>query len=211
MWSKLTRWAAPAAITGGALWALFPLGDVLTSNDNYRSGTPANLAAAAVDWVMAVIPLLLLLVGLSVVHTLHRRSYGRLGNFGFLVSFAALALMLVGNAVEVASLTFAGSESAVGHSAFLIGFLLLLIGSAPLGVALVRTRRDPVSRTGGLLLIGLLPLGILLAVVLGSLAPGTDVGFWAAITVPYGIAWVLMGHALRSHQTGSVSEPAPAA
>ncbi len=208
MSSKLTRWSAPAAITGGALWALFPLGDVLISNNNYRSGTTAHLAAAAVDWIMAVIPLLLLLVGLAAMHTLHRRSYGRLGNFGFFVSLAALALMFVGNAVEVASLTFAGSESAVGHSAFLIGFLLLLIGSVPLGIALVRTRRDPVSRTGGLLLIGLLPLGILLALVLGSLAPGTDVGFWAAITVPYGIAWVLMGYALRSHQTGSVTQSA---
>ncbi len=208
MWSKLIRWAAPAAITGGALWALFPLGDFLTSNDDYRSVTPAYLATAAVDWLMAVAPLLLLLVGLSAVHALHSRDYGRLGNAGFFVSFAALALMFVGNAVEVASLTFAGSESSVGHFSFLIGFLLLVIGSVPLGIALLRTRRDPVSRTGGTLLIGLLPLGLLLAVVLGSLAPGTDVGFWAAITVPYGLAWALMGYALRPHQTGSVSQPA---
>lgn len=208
MSSKLIRWAAPAAITGGALWALFPLGDFLISNDNYRFGTPAHLAASAVDWIMAVVPLLLLLVGLLAMHALHRRGYGRLGNAGFFVSFAALALMFAGNAVEVVSLTFAGSESAVGHFAFLIGFLLLLIGSALLGIALVRTRRDPVLRVGGLLLIGLLPLGILLAFVIGTLAPGTDVGFWAAITVPYGIAWVLIGYDLKSHQTASVGQPA---
>ncbi len=208
MLSKLSRWAAPAAITGGALWALFPLGDFLISNENYRAGTLAYVAASAVDWIMAVVPLLLLLVGLLAMYALHRRDYGRLGNAGFFVSSVALALMFVGNATEVASLTFAGSESSVGHLAFLIGFLLLVIGSVPLGAALVRTRRDPVSRTGGALLIGLLPVGILLAVLLGTLAPGTDVGFWAAITVPYGTAWVLMGYSLRPHQTASAGQPA---
>jgi hypothetical protein len=51
-------------------------------------------------------------------------------------------------------------------------------------------------------LVAALPLGILLAVVLGAIAPGTDLGFWAAITVPYGVAWVLLGRALGSKPAG---------
>lgn len=44
------------------MWALFPLGDFLISSDNYQTGTLAHLAASAVDWIIAVIPLLLLRV-----------------------------------------------------------------------------------------------------------------------------------------------------
>ena len=184
------------------MWALFPLGTVFVHIDETRPGTLAHLATAALYWLMAVVPLPLLLAGLAALHVSYRRAYGRPGNIGFLVSFFALALMLIGNAVEVASLTFSGSESSVGHSAFLIGFLLLLIGSALLGIALIRTRHDPASRAGGLVLVAALPLGILLAVVLGALAPGTDLGFWAAIAMPYGVAWVVLGRALGSEPSG---------
>jgi hypothetical protein len=70
-------------------------------------------------------------------------------NTGLLLSLLALALKLVGNAVEVASLTFSGSESDIGHTMFLIGFLVLLVGSVLLGIAIIRTQRTPSSRIGG--------------------------------------------------------------
>ena len=89
---------------------------------------------------------------------------------------------------------------------FLIGFLVLLVGSVLLGIAIVTARREPFSRLGGLLLVGALPLGILLAVVLGAIAPRTDLGFWAAITVPYGVAWLMLGHALMSARGGTAAE-----
>jgi hypothetical protein len=59
------------------------------------------------------------------------------------------------------------------------------------------------------LLVDALPLGILLAVVLGALAPGTDLGFWAAITVPYRLAWTLLGYALFSEGSASSKQAAP--
>lgn len=204
----LVGWSARAGMLGGILWALLPLGFISVSIQDAQPGTPGHVAVAALYWLLAVLPLALLLVGLAGLRAQHGETYGRLGKAGFLISFAALALMFIGNAVEVASLTFSGSESAVGHSAFLIGFLLLLIGSAPLGIALARTQRAAGSRMGGLLLVGLLPLGILLAVVLGTVAPGTDIGFWAAITVPYGISWTLIGNGLRSHDHGSAGQTA---
>ena len=206
--STLIRWGGPAGMLGGLLWALLPLAIVLVSIEDKQPGTPAHLATAALYWLMAVIPLLLLLVGLVGLRVLRSGSYGRLGRVGFVVSSVALTLMFAGNAVEVASLTFSGSESAVGHSMFLIGFLALLAGSVLLGIALVRTQRDLSSRIGGLLFILALPLGILLAVVLGAVAPKTDLGFWAAITVPYGVAWILLGGALRSHRTEPARQPA---
>ena len=198
---------------GGLLWALFPLATVFVGMEGAQPRTMAHIGAAAVYWLMAVLPLALLLVGLAGLRrALHGEAYGRLGNVGFLVSFPALALMFLGNATEVASLTFAGTESGVGHALFLIGFLALLVGSVFLGLALVRMRRDPSSswRVGGLVLVGALPLGILLSVVLGAIAPGTDLGFWAAITVPYGAAWLPLGHALLvSSARGTPSDEQP--
>jgi hypothetical protein len=209
--STLFRLGGLAAISGGVLWALFPLVSVFSSIEETRPGTAAHLAVATLLWLMAVVPLVLLLVGLRVVHTLLRSAYGQLGNAGFLVSFVALVLMFLGNALEVASLTFSGSESDTGHLAFLIGFLLLLIGSVLFGLAIRRVRHDPTSRLGWLLLVGALPLGILLALVLGAVAPETDLGFWTAITVPYGVAWMLLGSALLSHRAEPVGQPAPVA
>ncbi len=208
MSSNWVRRGGLAAAIGGLLWALLPLGIFFVSIEETRAGTPAHLAAAALYWLMAVIPLLLLLAGLAALHALHGRAYGRLGRLGFLVSLVALLAMFVGNGVEVASLTFRGSESAVGHSAFLIGFLLLLIGSVPLGLAIRRARQDPASRLGWPLLVLALPLGVLIAVVLGAVAPGTDLGFWAAITVPYGVAWALLGYALSAYHAEPSGRPA---
>ena len=208
--SGLVRWGAWAGMLGGLMWALFPLATVLVSLKNTQPGSLAHLAAAGVYWLMAVLALLLLLVGLAGLRALHGPAYRRVGNVGFLASFIALALMLLGNAAEVASLTFSGTESSVGHSMFLIGFLVLLVGSVLLGIAIVRTRSVPSVRLGGLLLVGALPLGILLAIILGVTAPGTDLGFWAAITVPYGVAWLLVGYALISARGATTEQPSRA-
>lgn len=201
------RWGGTAGIVGGLLWVLFPLSTALVSLKDTQPGTLAYLATAASYWLMAVLPLLLLLVGLMGLRALFGGTYGRLGKVGFLVSFVALAFMFFGNGVEIASLTFSGSESAVGHSAFLIGFLVLLVGSVLLGVALIRARHDSPSRLGGLLFALALPLGILLAILGDAVAPSTDIGFWAAITVPYGVAWVLLGYALSSSRRPVAGQP----
>jgi uncharacterized BrkB/YihY/UPF0761 family membrane protein len=200
------RWGAHAAMLGGTLWALFPFGTPIASFEVH--GTLAYPASVAYYWLMAVVPLLLLLVGLAGIYDGQRRTHGLLGKVGFPASILALGLMLAGNAVEVASLTFRGSESDVGHSIFLVGFLVLLVGSVLVGLAIWRARRDPPSRSASLLLIGALPLGILLAVVLGSLAPHSDLGFWAAIAVPFGIAWVVLGRTFRSQPVELAGQPA---
>lgn len=206
--ASYVRWGALAAMVGGALWALFPFGTPIT--DNAEPGTLAYPVSVAYDWFMAVFPLFLLLVGVAMLYVSQRGAYGLLGKAGFPVSILALGAMFAGNAVEVTSLTFRGTESTVGHTAFLIGFLLLLVGSVLVGLAIWRTRRDAPSRVGSLLLMGALPLGILLGVALGSLVPESDLGFRAAIAVPYGVAWVVLGRAYRTSGTESVGHPARA-
>lgn len=205
--ANLIRWGGTAGMVGGLLWVLFPLSTALVSLEDAQPGTLAYFATAASYWLMGVLPLLLLLVGLTGLRALSSGAYGRLGKVGVSVSFVALALMFVGNGWEMATITFRGSESDVGHSVFLIGFLVLLVGSVLLGAALIKARRDPLSRLGGLLFVLALPLGILLAVVGGAVAPGTDIGFWAQITVPYGIAWMLLGYALSSSRRAVAGEP----
>ncbi len=158
------RWGALAAMLGGALWALFPFGTPIANIE--EPGTLAYPASVAYYWLMAVIPLLLLLVGLVGLYGGQRGTYGRLGKVGFPVTILALGLMFAGNAVEVASLTFFSSKSSVGHFTFLIGFLVLLVGSVLVGLAIWRARQDPPSRSGSLLLIGALPLGHLLGVAI---------------------------------------------
>jgi uncharacterized membrane protein len=200
------RWGALAAMVGGALWALFPFGTPVANIEGHSVlGQPASIAYF---WLMAVLPLLLLLVGLVVLYGMQRGGYGRLGKVGFPLSIFALALMFIGNAWEIASLTFRGSESAVGHSFFLAGFLVLLVGSVLTGLAIWRAHRDPRARSGSVLLVGALPLGILLAIVLGSLVPHSDLGFWAAIAVPFGVAWVVLGRAFRTQAVEPIGRPA---
>ncbi len=64
MSSGLVRWGAWAGMLGGLLWALFPLATVDFSIEDTQPGTLDHLATLVVYWLMAVLPLLLLLVGL---------------------------------------------------------------------------------------------------------------------------------------------------
>jgi hypothetical protein len=56
----------------------------------------------------------------------------------------------------------------------------------------------------------MLPLGFGLAALGGIVSPSSDAGFWAAIALPTGIAWVLLGASLRSERRPALPEFAPA-
>jgi hypothetical protein len=184
-----------AGLVGGSLWALLPVVFLVHLEDTAR-GSLAFVAVAAAAWVVGALSLVLLLVALSRLRAGIADGGGRLGAVGVVVSGLALLAMVVGNGTELATLTFSGHESDLGHSVFLIGFLALVVGSLLLGIALLRGRREPLVRWAGVLMVGMVPLGIGLGVLLNAVAPHTDLGFWAAITVPYGIAWVLLGRSM---------------
>jgi hypothetical protein len=171
-------------------------------------GSLAFVAVAAAAWVVGVLSLVLLVVAVARLRATVGR--GRLGTAGVVVSALALLAMVFGNGAELATLTVSGRESDLGHSAFLIGFLVLVVGSLLLGIALLRGRREPLVRWGGALMAGMVPLGIGLGLALNAVAPHTDLGFWAAITVPYGVAWVLLGRSMSASGPARAAELAAA-
>ena len=202
----MTTIAAPESTTarraslgmlGGALWVLLPIAWTTVRLEDHPTGSAAFVAVAASYWLFAVLPPTLLVIGLTALRT--ALSRGRAATVGVVLSATGLGAMALGNGIEVASMSVGGGEVTLGHALFLIGFLVSVVGGVVLGIV-VRRRRDALSRAAGLILALALPLGIGLGFLGDALSPGTDAGFWAAIAVPTGIAWVLLGASIRSEQ-----------
>lgn len=202
-----SRTAATALIVGGALWAVFPVGTPALSLED--AGAATFPYAVAYYTVMAVLPLLLLAAGIITLARGTSRDSGKLVRAGFAVTSLGVFAMFAGNAIEVATLAVIGQKSAVGHMAFLFGFLGSLVGSAILGAGMWRSSRDRATRIGAAVLMGLLPLGFALGAALAPIAPQSDMGFWAAISVPTSMAWIILG--ARMLRSGGHAAPAAAA
>lgn len=196
--SDPTRWSAWAGLFGGLLWALFPLGELPVA---HLVLTPkGSLAYYGLGYLCAT---LLLLMGLKGLHAIHRRRYGWLGSAGFFVSFVALVLAFAGGAFETTNLTSTGAESTVAYLTLIVGFFILVWGSALLGLAITGTLRDPPLYLGGLLLAIAVPLGFLFVFAAGA---AWSFEFWVGLTVPYGVAWMVLGYALlRARSTAAQS------
>ena len=135
---------------------------------------------------------MLLLLGLAQLWSLGGDRLGRLAQAGIIVSAMALAAMAVGNGIELYAVTARGTENDIGHTIFLIAFLILIVASILLGQILVRRRWSASVHWAGLFLLLVAPLGILFLVLGGALSPDTDLGFWSALSVSYAIARVLL-------------------
>jgi hypothetical protein len=186
--SNPTRWSARAGLVGGLLWALFPLGELPSAHSVL---TPeGSLAYFGLGYLYAT---LLLLMGLKGLHAIHRRSYGWLGSVGLFVSFGALIVAFAWGAFEMMNMASTSTASTVAYLTLIVGFFILAWGSALLGVAITGTLRDPLLYLGGLLLTIAVPLGFLFVLVTGA---AWDFEFWAGLTVPYGVSWMVLGYAL---------------
>ena len=196
--------AATTGLVGGALWALLPVSWSVAVLDDVEPGTLAWFAVAASYWIFAVLPPVLIVVGLTAL----RRALGdgRVGLIGVWVAGIGLGAMAVGNGIEVASLTTGGGEVDLGHAMFLIGFLVSVVGFIVTGIVVLRRRRDALSRAAGVLLTLALPVGIGIGLLGSAIDPQNDAWFWAAIAVPTGIAWVLLGASLRTAHQPAAAE-----
>jgi hypothetical protein len=202
--------SATAGLVGGALWALFPVAFGLAALEDVESGTLSWFAVAASYWIFGVVPPVLIAVGLGASRRSLGDGPGRVGRIGLTLAGAGLVAMAVGNGIEVASLTAGGGEVDLGHTIFLLGFLVSLVGGIVLGIVVVRRRTDALSRAAGLVMALALPLGIGLGILGSAIDPQNDAWFFAAICVPTGIAWVLLGASLRAAGRPAVTEYATA-
>jgi hypothetical protein len=177
-----------ASIVGGLLWACLAPVFVYADRALHKPGTAGFALAVSAMWLVGVVSLVLLLLGLAQLWSLGRDRLARLGQAGIVVSALALAAMAVGNGIELYTVTAHGTDSEIGHTIFLIAFLILIVASILLGQILVRRRWNASVRWAGLFLLLAAPLGILSLVLGGVLSPETDLGFWSALSVPYAIA-----------------------
>ena len=143
---------------------------------------------------------LLLLMGLKGFHIIYRRRYGWHGRVGFFVSLVALVLMFAGGTFEMTYIASTGAEGVVGYLSLMMTYLLLACGSVISGLAITGVCQDPLSYLAGLLLANSVPLGLLFVFVSGA---AWDFYFWTGLTVPFGVAWLLLGYALSSARAPS--------
>jgi hypothetical protein len=190
--------AATAGLVGGALWALLPVAWNVANMSDVEFGTLSFVAVTASYWIFAVLAPALIVAGLVALRRALGADAGRVGAVGLVLSMVGTGAMSLGVGIEVASISFGGGEVSLGHALLLIGFLISIAGGILTGVVVFRRRRDGLSRAAGLLLTVALPVGIGLGVLGSSVDPNNDAWFWAAIAVPTGIAWVLLGTSLRS-------------
>ncbi len=138
---NLIRWAGLAAMVGGVLWALWTVG--FNSVGYGEPGTPAYERYEAYNRLLPL-ALLPLMVGFLGLHAVQRRSYGWLGKAGFVAALVRLALGVAGSVGEFWVFTTQPYGEANGRDAswmiYLVGHLVLAIGSVLFGIAAVRAK-----------------------------------------------------------------------
>jgi hypothetical protein len=191
---------ARTATIGATLWTLSAGVWAVSDLEYQQPGSLGFVAVAVAWWICMVLAPALLVVGHSALRAALGPAVGKVGRTGIVVAATGLGAMGLGIGIEVASMTFGGGEVALGHAILLVGFLVAVVGSLVTGIAVLRRRRDGLSRGAGSLLVLALPLGIGIMFLGSAVAPGADAVFWAGLTVPTGLAWLLLGTSLRSEQ-----------
>jgi hypothetical protein len=209
MSTTTTHRAVTIGLFGGALWALLPVAAGLASIEEVEFGTLQFAAVAASSWIFLVLAPAMIVVGLTAVRRAPWFGAGRPGRAATATSSIGLGAMALGNAIELASISAGGGTVALGHAVFLGGFLVSVVGGILLGAVLLRRRPGTLARAAALLLLVALPLGIGIGVLGSAVDPANDAWFWAAVSVPTGLAWVLLGRSLSASHAGTREQLLP--
>lgn len=194
---------------GAVLWTLSSGVWGASEIEEQPFGSLSFGAVAVAWWIFMVAAPLLLAVGHSALATVLRLATGRLGRAGIATAAAGLVAMGIGIGIEVASMTIGGGEVTAGHVVLLAGFLVVVLGNLVTGVTVIRRLTDPAARIAGWLLALTVPLGIGIGALGSVLAPQEDAVFWAVLTLPTGIAWLLLGRSLAGHAAGAPESGTP--
>lgn len=166
-----------AAIGAGVLLAVAPLPTMMVENRLINA--------------VYLLPLLLLMAGLPALGAQTNRDIA--GNIGYWVSFTGVVVSSIGSVLEAVFAPGTLAEwNLVGGVVFFVGVYLLLLGGLFLGVGLLRT--STLSRVGPLLLVVSLPLAVI--GLRGFNAMGLQEINWIPVSVPYGMAWLVLGIAM---------------
>ena len=184
---------------GAVLWTLSSGVWAVSEVGDQPFGSLGFVAVAVAWWISMVVAPLLLVLGHTALAAVLGPVTGRIGRAGVWTAAAGLAAMGLGIGIEVASMSAGGGEVAAGHGILLAGFLVALLGGLVTGVTVIRRLADAAARVAGWLLALALPLGIGIGVLGSMLAPESDAVFWAVLTLPTGIAWVLLARSLATH------------
>lgn len=199
---------ASLATSGAVLWTLSSAVWAIAELEDQVFGSLRFVSVAAAWWAFLVLPPALLVAGHTVLRAALDPAPGRVGTAGIVGAATGLAAMGLGIGIEVASMSAGGGEVVLGHAILLIGFLVSIAGGLVTGITVLRGRRDTRARAAGWLLVLALPLGIGIGALGSAVAPENDAVFWAALTIPTGLAWMLLGSALRSTEHPAPSESA---
>ncbi len=182
MWSKIARWSGTAAMLGGVLWvasavltALKPRG-CIAEECAFRSMRQGGV----LDGVLFIAAVLLLAVGcVGLVSRARRRGgFGRLGRLGLYAVVAGAALGFIGVSLNVWAPGLVPFFVIPALFTVVVGFLLL-------GVAVVQSKALPPWA------------GVLLAVGALSMLGANDQDWRVLMVVPFGLAWIAVGYAMR--------------
>lgn len=215
--SDLIRWGGLAAMLGSLLGSA--VAPVITSayslSESGRGQVPpwepglSNLFSPLFEFAspesvyatygkLYLVVFLGFLLGLRALQAQQRGHVGRLGEWGFRLSLIGVVLNLFGN---IPDYWFGGGTwfEALGFLVgTVLGFLLLVVGSTMLGIALLRTRTP--TRLGAWLLALCLPgIALLTFIGFGNIPSGPALWFC--------FAWLVLGYVLWS-QRGTAAQPA---
>lgn len=189
---------ASLATAGAVLWTLSSVVWAISDLEVQEFGSLRFVAVAVAWWICMVVAPALLVLGHVALRSALGRTPGRVAVGGVVLAATGIGAMGLGIGIEIASMSVGGGEVALGHAVLLIGFLVAVVGGVLTGVTVLRHRRDGLSRAAGWLLVLALPLGIGIGAFGSAVAPETDAFFWAALTVPMGMAWLLLGRSLAA-------------
>jgi drug/metabolite transporter (DMT)-like permease len=130
-------------MVGGVLWALWTVGYNFVADPWY--GEPGTLTYERYEAYNRLLPLALLpvIVGFLGLHAAQRRSYGWLGKAGLATALLGLALVVAGSVGEFWVFTtqpYEANGRATSWTVYLLGHLVLAIGSVLFGIATVRAK-----------------------------------------------------------------------
>lgn len=193
---RFVRWAGAGGMLGGTLWvistvihALKPVGCV----GDECAHRPMR-ESSAVEGILILMALLLFAVAAAALVVLVRRAgrFGKMGKSGAVLAIVGVSALVLAGLIQ--ALAFAGDFPLMPY--FVIpGVAALIVGIVLLAVTVLRSGVLP-RWAGASLLVG--------AVAMVGFNEQTAAA-WLAI--PFGLAWVAVGHALWNNQDRYLTTP----